>query len=154
MISEQDTDKYLAEVLEILKEIFDGGGKWALLNAIYYCCLLKRPVPEWLQSAFIDAYESATGHEIKSWNDAFGRPHPKGTQLEKEKLRRLVIARVWTLKTENPETAIDRGMFEQIGEELGIPGSTIDGLYYDGRSRGLRESYERAYHLFRNPDKK
>jgi hypothetical protein len=154
MISEEDTDKYLAEVLEILKEIFEGGGKWALLNAIYYCCLLKRPLPEWLRLAFVHAYESRARFEIRSWDEVFDRPVPKSTHPEKEKLRRLVIERVWTLKTENPETAIDRGLFEQIGEELGIPGSTIDGLYYDKRSRGLREIYQRLDRLFGNPEKK
>jgi len=52
MISEEDTDQHLSEVLEILKEIFEGGGKWALLYAIYHCCLVKRPLPEWLQFPF------------------------------------------------------------------------------------------------------
>ena len=49
MISEDDTDKYLVEILEILKEKFAGGEKSALLYAVYYCCLLKRPLPEWLR---------------------------------------------------------------------------------------------------------
>jgi hypothetical protein len=154
MISEEDTDKHLAEVLEVLKEIFEGGGKWALLYAIHECLLLKRPLPEWLRLAFLAAYDSARGYEIKSWNETFGRPHPKGTHLKKEKLRRVVIHRVWTLKAEDPERPIDRGLFDQIGEELEIPGGTIDGLYYDERSRELRELLERTYNLFVIPDKK
>jgi hypothetical protein len=158
MISQEDNDKHLAEVLEILKEQFDGGDKSALLYAIYHCCLMNGPLPAWLRFAFVDAFESATGrYEIKSWNDAFGLPHPKGTHLEKEKLRRRVIERVWALKVEDPERPIDRGLFEQIGEELEIPAGTIDGLYYDERSRSLREKLRKLYEIttpLRNPGKK
>src|SRR5262245_58171422 len=135
MITEEDDDKYLAKILEVLREKLDGGDKSMLLRAIYQCCLMKRPLPGWLRLAFVDAYESATGrYESKSWDRVFGQPHPKNTQLEKEKLRRRVIERVWTLKAEDPERPIDRGLFEQIGEELGIAAGTIDGLYYDERS--------------------
>jgi hypothetical protein len=183
MISEEDTDRYLAEVLEILRQEFDGGDKSALLKAIYYWCLMNRPygfveapseddgkpsdeiggavvglpqfrpLPEWLRLAFLAAYESRARFEIKSWDEVFDQPVPKGTQLEKEKLRRLVIERVWALKTKDPEMPIDRGLFDQIGEELGIPGSTIDGLYYDERSRWLREIYEITHRLFGTPEK-
>jgi hypothetical protein len=153
MISEAETDKYLAECLEILKEKLEGGNKSALLYAIYHCLLMKRPLPEWLRLAFLHAYEAHARFEIRSWDEVFGRPVPKGTQLEKEKLRRVVIKRVWALKTKDPEMPIDRGLFDQIGEELGIPGSTIDGLYYDERSRYLREIYEMSHRLFGTPEK-
>jgi hypothetical protein len=124
MIPDADTDKYLAEVLEILKERFEGGDKASLLEAVYRCLLMRRPLPEWLRLAFLNAYEARARFEIRSWDEVFDRPVPKSTHLEKEKLRHLVIERVWRLKTENPERAIDRGLFDQIGEELGIPGST------------------------------
>jgi len=137
MISEEATDKYLAEVLEILKKIFEGGEKRALLNAIYYCCLLKRPLPEWLQLAFLDAHDSATGYDIKSWNDAFGRPHPKGTHVIKEKrhfeIRNVIMQRVQELASEMP---IDKDLFEKIGKELGIgDGTTVSEIYYEERRR-------------------
>jgi hypothetical protein len=138
-----------------LRQQFEGGDRSALLKAIYHCCLMKRSLPDWLRLAFLDVYESATGrYEIKSWDHAFDQPHPKGAHLDKEKLRRRIIERVWALKAEDPEKPIDRGLFEQIGKELDISGSTIDGLYYDERSRYLRESYETIYRLFTNPEKK
>jgi hypothetical protein len=151
MISERDTDEYLAEILEILKQKFEGGDKSALLYAVHHCLLLKRPLPEWLRLAFLDAYEAHARFEIRSWDEVFGPPVPKSTQLEKEKLRRLIINRVSELKAERP---IDRGLFEQIGEELSMPGSTIDSIYYDERSRPLREIYEIADGFFGNPKKK
>jgi hypothetical protein len=95
MISEEETNKYFSEVLEILRQQLEGGDRSALLKAIYHWCLMNRPygfvdddgkalaepqlrpLPEWLRLAFVDAYESATGrYEIKSWDRAFGQPHP------------------------------------------------------------------------------
>jgi hypothetical protein len=161
MISEEDTDKYFAEVLDILKEQFEAGDKSKLLHAIHFLCLMNRayaivdddgkvlaepqfrPMPEWLRIAFLRAYEAATRYEIRSWDDAFGQPHPKGRHLKTEKrnaeLRFLILRRVEELKTEN--TPIDKGLFEQIGEELEPPlkGTTVSEIYYDDRTRKLRE---------------
>jgi hypothetical protein len=142
MISDRETDAHLAGVLEILKQKFEGGEKPALLFAVYHCLLLKRPLPEWLRLAFLDTYEAHARFEIRSWDEVFGPPVPKGTQLLTEKKRRLVIERVWELKRENPKTAIDRGLFEKIGEEQGMSGSAAEGLYYDERSQWLREINE------------
>jgi hypothetical protein len=151
MISEKVTDEYLAEILEILKQKFEGGDKSALLYAVYHCLLMKRPLPEWLRLAFLHAYEAHARFEIRTWDEVFGPPVPKSTQLEKEKLRRLIINRVWELRAKRP---IDRGLFEQIGEQLDMSGSTIDSIYYDERSRSLREIYEIADSFFGNPKKK
>jgi len=145
MISEEDTDQHLAEVLEILKEIFEGGGKWALLYAIYHCCLVKRPLPEWLQFAFLDAYESAKGFKVKSWDDAFDRLHPKGTHVDKEKrhfeLRYVITQRVEKLRSE--KKPVDNELFDEIGKELGIGGhTTVSKIYYEEHGR-LKEITDR-----------
>jgi hypothetical protein len=142
MISEADTDKYLAEILDILEERFNAGDKSALLYAIYHCLLMKRPLPEWLRAAFLHTYEARARFEIRSWDEVFGRPVPKSTHLETEKrnaeLRPLIIERVEALKAEGP---IDKGLFEKIGRELNPPlkGTTVSEIYYDERSRELSE---------------
>lgn len=145
MISEEDNDRYLAEVLEVLKEIFEGGGKWALLDAIYHCLLMKRPLPEWLRAAFLHTYEARARFEIRSWDEVFGGPVPKSTHLETKKrhaeLRLVIIQRVEALKAETP---IDKDLFEQIGEELGISGTTVSEIYYD-KDKRTRELYEMIY---------
>jgi hypothetical protein len=137
MISEDENDRYLAEVLEILQKRLEDGDKWALLYAIHQCLLLKRPLPEWLRLAFLRAYDSKTGYEIKSWDDAFGRPHTKGTHVHKEKrnlqLRYDIIRRVEELASEMP---IDEHLFEKVGKDLGIGGSTtVSDIYYEERRR-------------------
>jgi hypothetical protein len=143
MISEADTDKYLAEILDILEERFNAGDKSALLYAIYHCLLMKRPLPEWLQTKFLHTYEAHARFEIRSWDQVFGRPVPKGTHLETEKrnaeLRPLVIERVEALRAERP---IDKGLFEEIGQKLNPPlsGTTVSEIYYDERTRELYET--------------
>src|SRR5262249_1963041 len=143
MISEAETDEYLAECLQILKEKFEGGNKSALLYAMYHCLLLKRTVPEWLRLEFLHAYEAHARFEIRSWDKVFGPPVPKGTHLETEKrnaeLRPFIIERVQALKAERP---IDKSLFERIARELrikGVKGTTVSDIYYDDRSRELRE---------------
>jgi hypothetical protein len=154
MISDRETDAHLAEVLESLKQNFEEGDKAALLEAVYRCLLMKRPLPEWLRLAFLDAYEARARFEVTSWDKVFDQPLPKGTRLRTEKMRRRVIERVWLLKREDPKTAIDGGLFEKIGKDLGISGGAANGLYYDKRSLSLREMYEDIHDLFfANPEK-
>jgi hypothetical protein len=35
--------------------------------------------------------------------------------------------------------SVDKGLFEKIGKELGISGTTVSEIYYDERSQALRE---------------
>jgi hypothetical protein len=143
MICEEDNDKYAAEYFErMLKRQFEAGDKSVLLFAIYACLELRRPMPEWLRIAFCNACEAAEGFEIKSWDEVFGPPVPKGTHLNTERrnaaVRFFIVKRVQALKAEKP---IDKGLFEKIGQELNPPlsGTTVSEIYYDERNRELRE---------------
>ena len=126
-------DEYLAEILKILKQKFDDGNKAAVLMAIRYCCWMRRPLPEWLRLAFLQAYNSATAFDIKSWDEVFGRPHPKGTHLAKEKkylaVRSLIWERVRASKAMGK--SINKELFEGIGKDLGVAGSVTSEIYYD-----------------------
>ena len=142
MISEAETGKYVAGYFEkMLKRQFEAGDKSVLLYAIYACLESRRPIPEWLRVAFLDAYEAAERFEIRSWNEVFGQPVPKGTHLKTERrnaqLRWTIIERVEALKAE--ERTVDKGLFEQVGEELGITATLVSDIYYDERSRELRK---------------
>jgi hypothetical protein len=144
MISDAETEKHLAKVLGILQQRFDAGDKTALLMAIHQCLLMKKPLPEWLRRAFIWTYQSAARFEIRSWDEAFGAPHPKGVRLGKERehveLRLSVVRRIIELH-ESGET-IDKGLFERVGRELKIGGTLASELYYDEHGRELRELFE------------
>ena len=128
-----------------MKEIFKAGGKWALLYAVHQCLLLKRPLPEWLRLSFLDAYDSGTGYEIKSWDDAFGRPHPKSTHVNRRKRHLKVHLEIMhrVEKARSGKIPVDRKLFEKIGKDLGIGGSTtVSDIYYKQR-RQLKEITDR-----------
>jgi hypothetical protein len=142
MSSEPGTDKYVTEYFEkMLKRQFEAGDKSVLLYAIYTCLELKRPMPEWLQLAFLAAYDSATGYEIRSWDEVFSRPVPKGLHLETKRrnaqLRYTIIARV---EAREAGTPIDKKLFEQVGKELGISGTVASDIYYNKANRELRKT--------------
>src|SRR5262249_25742418 len=83
MISE---GKYETEYWEkMLKRTFEAGDKAVLLDTMYWCLELRRLIPEWARIAFADAYEAAEQFKIRSWEEVFGRPVPKGTHLKPRK---------------------------------------------------------------------
>ena len=92
---------------------------------------------------------------IGSWDEAFGRPFPKGTHLkeyrQRRKLRLAISVRVNQIRTLNtfdknsppppirlgepnpPAIPFDDGYFEQVGEEFGIKKSLAKKLYYESK---------------------
>jgi hypothetical protein len=133
-------DKNVAEYFEkMLKRQFEAGDKSVLLYAIYGCLELRRPIPEWLRVAFLDAYEAAERFEIRWWDQVFGRPVPKGTHLKTERrnaqLRWTIIARVEALKAEGWKVEKE-GLFDQVARDLkikGVKGTTVSEIYYESR---------------------
>ena len=151
-----DGDKYIEDYLEIAKQKFEEGNKAVLLMALHQCLLMKKPLPEWLRLAFIRAYQSATAFEIRSWDEAFGPPHKKGTHLETRKqhakLRYLVAFHVYSLRAIG--RSIDKGMFEEIAEELkkdtelkedgveDIEATTVEKIYYERGGKELHDTIQ------------
>jgi hypothetical protein len=148
-----DSDKYIEEYLEIAKQKFEEGNKAVLLMAMHQCLLMMKPLPKWLRLAFIEAYQSATAFEIRSWDEVFGPPQEKGTHLESRKqhakMRYPVAFHVHRLSASG--RPIDKGMFEEIAEKLrkdgveAIKATTVEKIYYE---RGGKELRDTIYSLF------
>jgi len=154
-----DDDCYLAEYLAIAKRKFEDGDKAALLKAMHQCLLLKKPMPEWLRVAFIEAFQSAIAFEIRNWDEAFGPPQEKGAHFESRKQRselRYPIALRVALRA--PGENIDKGLFEVIGKEHGISASTADDIYYKHGGKELSDMIEPLLPWLKsqksNPEKK
>jgi hypothetical protein len=144
-MSPKAESKYVAEYWEkMLKRQFEAGDKSVLLYAVYQCLEMKRPLPEWARIAFLDVCEAVERFEIKSWDDAFGRPFPKSTHLKaekrKEQLRWTIMAHVKNLKAEGGR--IDKELFDKIGWRLNpkLSGTTVSKIYYDPRSHEIRRN--------------
>lgn len=121
--------------LEGLYDSYQTGDKQALLEAMYLCMMHAIPLPLWCEKAFSSACKKVCTYKAKSWDDVFGRPHPKGTHLATKREERekclLVCNRIRQIQKENPSIPIDGQLFETVGKEFGIGGKTkTEGWYY------------------------
>ena len=122
-------------VLDAMQQAYESGGHLRLLSAVNLCAMHDLPTPEWVRRGFVDCYRRVVEYEAKSWDDVFGRPHPKGLHLEsarrRESRRIPVYTRINEILYLEPDTPIDRGLFERVGEEYGISKTVAEELYYE-----------------------
>jgi hypothetical protein len=116
-------------------EIEKTGSGFAVLAAIRECGSCGLAMPEWLVYEFNRRFDTVLNLRSMSWDDpaSFGKPYPKGTTQAAKQKARLLEPQVWNavnlvLKME-PDTAIDKGLFERVGKPLNI-GSTLAEKYY------------------------
>jgi hypothetical protein len=92
------------------------------------------PIPAWLTLAYLQAFRDIYQYRAKSWDDVFGKPHPKGTHLDAKRQEWeksiLVYHRVKEILRNEPGTPIDGYLFERVGREFGIGGKTLTEKYY------------------------
>lgn len=116
-----------------LKERFDGGEKWALMQAIDVCARKRWALPDWAALAYISAFEKIQSADAKSWDEVFGRGYKKGTNFnalsKKIKLRCDVFEHARDLIESEPTTPIDNEFFVRIGKKFNI-GKTLASKYY------------------------
>jgi hypothetical protein len=123
----------------ILHDEFKRGDNAALLRALVICAQHHWPIPEWAGMALEKAYRLAEQGAIKSWDQIFGSPLPKGRQqrgLQTKSRRFEVWCRIEDLQNEG--NAIDNDLFERVGKELGIGGKTTVADLYAEVERILR----------------
>lgn len=131
------------QTIKQLEAVFNGGGEWALMRAIFECAKCELPLPEWVAKAYLRAYHKVAQCEEKSWDAVFGKPYPKGTNLEalkkKRNLKFAVFNTIISAVKSDPDTAIDAGLFEKVGREFNI-GKTLAEEYYREASKVLEFS--------------
>jgi hypothetical protein len=114
--------RFLGKRVESLREIYGRGEKDAIMEGLYLCILCGFPIPEWLARAYIDAYSKVNRLLARSWDDVFGRPHPKGTNLlsKRKKLEAglLIFCRISYIKNRWPQIPVNEELFERVGEDV------------------------------------
>jgi hypothetical protein len=135
MISE---GKYVTEYYEkMLKRSFEAGDKSVLLWTIYTCLDSGRPIPQWSQAAFRNAYEAAERFEIRSWDKVFGQPVPKGTHLRPRKrdaaLPLIIVEDVGALIKAGWK--VNKDLFKEVGKAWGVSATRASEIYYAERRR-------------------
>lgn len=73
------------------------GDKGVILRCIHRCLSWDVPPPEWLWTAFDDAYQKARSLEIDSWDDVFGTIVPKNKQRKVAEKQRKLAGQVFSL---------------------------------------------------------
>jgi hypothetical protein len=125
---------------DIHRAAYESGDKAALLQMIQLCFVLEWPVPEWAAKAFVEACGYVEMGGSRSWDDVFGCPRPKKKHKRSAQLRNRkydIYKRVQDLH-EQEGMPIDGRLFERVGRETGLGGSTV-----------IKELYYQVAHLLR-----
>lgn len=121
--------------LKMLRESFQNGHKYSLMLAIRICANHDLILPDWVSQAYISAFDGVHTFHNKSWDEVFGMPNPKWTDLNASKKKRglklavlLEVRRIYF--SQLPRPAIDVLMYEEAGKKFNI-GKTLAGEYYN-----------------------
>lgn len=113
----------------------EAGDPRALLAAIRQCAQVDMVLPEWLARAFCRAFDNVVNCRAGSWDEAFGRPYPKGTKIgplrKRMQDRWRVLHAFGEIKAKDPRRPVDVGLFEEIGERLGFGATRAAELFYE-----------------------
>lgn len=127
-----------AQELKEVYELHKSGHQKALIEAIHLCAINSLPLPRWCEYGFLKAYRKVRQYKARSWDDVFGKPHKKSTNLvakEKEWEKGfLVYWRIKEIKEKNPELPIDNELFETVGKDFGVC-KTLAAEYYAKEKR-------------------
>lgn len=131
-------------LIESYKKYRQDGGIKDVLETIFICFVFSFPIPQWCVDAFTEAFAPVGMSQVKSWDDAFGRLHKKGTHVSanrrKETVGFAVYQEINRIRKETPLRPIDEGLFEEVGQKLGIGKTLADEYYYHWK--GLREEVD------------
>ncbi len=121
--------------IEQLRRQFEMGDDFALLQAIAKCAQNKLLMPNWISENYLRRYRRVLHADVGTWDEAFGRPYPKGKHLvklrQRRELRFAVYNEISTRLNATPETAIDDALFESVGSNFQIGKTLCNELYYE-----------------------
>lgn len=128
--------KWAARIaLRCYEDAYAAGDQMALLAAIRRCANHDIPMPAWVGKAFIERYDKVLSCRIGSWDEAFGRPYPKGKHLASmRKKRRLRFAVHAFVRAEHEKgAAIAEALFEEAGQKFNVGKTLASELYYEAQ---------------------
>jgi hypothetical protein len=121
------------DFLEECRERYEGGDKAMLPYSLNHCMMNNLPIPPWLATAFAQACHKVHMHEVKSWDDVFGRPLKKGKRLATEHRNMKIAGPLFNTIRGRHEAgaAINKELFNEVGAEFGVSGTVASELYYE-----------------------
>lgn len=134
-----------AAVVEQRRKQFEAGQDWALLDAVNFCARERMAMPVWLVNAFCDRYMKWYLFKVRTLDEAFGVERPKRARIKDrarhEWLKPRVVLEVMRLREDN--VPFGDGMFERVGEKLGVGKTQASDAYYDSANQ-WRTLFERS----------
>ena len=79
-MTSDDADRFLEEG----RRRYDNGETDELPYCLQFCIGNRLPIPDWLATAFMTAYEKIISFEAASWDDVFGKHLRKGGRLARD----------------------------------------------------------------------
>jgi hypothetical protein len=123
--------------LDRLEARFEAGDGFALLHAIRKCANHDLVMPHWVAQNYINRFDRVLHCKLASWDEAFGRPHPKGKHIsdmrQRTELRLAVYLRIREIRQADKSIAIDNNLFASVAADLGIKRSLCSELYYQAK---------------------
>jgi hypothetical protein len=96
-----------------------------LLHDLYICFLEGKAIPKDLSDAFIKQFLQGYHGEVRSWDDAFGKPTRYGTyrNIERETEQGHLVADE-VARVKRDEGSLNEEEFAAIGKRTGVGSST------------------------------
>jgi hypothetical protein len=121
-------------VLAELKRRHDQGDRRAVLDAIFHCYFSRpaKAVPKWARAAFCEAYDEIFAAHARSWDDVFGAPYKKGTNLPAVRRRKALEYKAWYCVRDLHAAGkpLDDDMWFAAAKKLGIGRHRVKKYYY------------------------
>ena len=123
-----------SRILEEWRETYEKTGDGEIvLFCINLCAHFELAMPEWLGTAFSQRYKLFWSAEVYELGEAFGVTRPKGFNLnalrKMLKYQEPVYYRIKTIHDDEGKP-IDQALFNAVGQEFFISGSTARDYYY------------------------
>lgn len=127
------------DILEQCRQRFEQSGDgWEILLAIRNCGVGDIPLPEWLKRAYIERFDRVLNAQLKSWDEAFDPPYPKGAHLHRirrdRQLRFAIYNAVSSILRTEPDTPVDEQLFDRVGRKFAISKTKANDLYYQAKA--------------------
>ena len=116
---------------EIFRHRHEAGDKRALFDPIVACGKSGIPLPPWIVNAFEEGRRRVADMELGSWDEAFGRPWPKGRHLSQLRRRKRLKAMIHNEVSGSKTIPRSEAGFAQNGARHDISASQARELFYE-----------------------
>jgi hypothetical protein len=134
------------------QELHEAGDKSELLRCLNHCLWFRQPIPDWVRNGIRLAYALASSHQVKSWDEVFGRPLKKGKQLATEhgnfRIRFKLLHAVE--KRHEAGEPLDDELFTSVGEKFDVGKTVAREIYYSTLAERLRTREDRINRVTRS----